>query len=250
MADLATGNGDSGEHGNFGKDEVNPNPNPNANTNPNPNANTNPNRSQGWMRAHVMHTEEGVHYYDPSAETGHCPVDVWLQDLLEFFTPEEMDTDSHNMDDLGRQRQLWHWLDLGDESIDNAIRQQRKKLLLLMWKNEVFHPFVDMSTAETMISEAEYKIWVIRLSTTVPGKLTISYPILNTDKNTMSRSPLIVHHSRIDYRDDGMFDWSKRGLVYPSIDVLIDSVTKEVTTTVKQIYPDINYVEPDPYDDS
>lgn len=163
-----------------------------------------------------------------------------LEKLREFFTNDEWATLQryHKFDDdVTRQRLLYHWLGLNDELIVDETHQIRKQLLLMLWDKEVFHPFVDIQEAEQIIIKNKYTNWILRLSTTKSGKITISYPYFDES--------IVISNYRINYTNN-VFEYTDKK--YDSIDDLIKQITNDVTLSVKQYNSLIDYVTPVIYD--
>ncbi len=81
---------------------------------------------------------------------------------------------------------------------------------------------------------SKYKIWVLRLSTTEPGKLTFSYP------KKMDNDTLMVKHYRINNVGGQYTVWDNK---YNTI----DDVIKIITLTIQGSMVDSD-IEADPYE--
>lgn len=119
-------------------------------------------------------------------------------------------------DDVAKQRLLYHWL-------GTLINDTHKQLLLMLWNKKIFHPFVDILTAENIIRDHNHTQWILRLSTTEAGKITLSYPFIEN-------GIIHINHQRITIISNTLFEWNTK---YYSFDELI----KEISTTTSNITP-------------
>ncbi len=193
------------------------------------------NYKKGWMGIQEFNRKDDIYIEDNKA-TGIRIVDERSKQLEGLFSKNEWTKlcTHHNVKTYNRERTLYHWLGLGDESIDQSVIQYRKQLLLSLWDNKVFHPFVDITKAEEKIVSSKYKIWVLRLSTTEPGKLTFSYP------KKMDNDTLMVKHYRINNVGGQYTVWDNK---YNTI----DDVIKIITLTIQGSMVDSD-IEADPYE--
>lgn len=197
-------------------------------------------QKQGWMGIRKFNAKNDE-YMEADEETGERVVDVRSKQLEELFTADEWATlgTHHNIKTLNRERLVYHWLSLKPpgKPVDQTVVKERKELLLSLWDNKIFHPFVDMDGAHDIINEKKCNTWVLRLSTTEPGKLTISYPSVKSDGGKE------VNHVRIHRTDSKFSLWGNQ---YNSIEEVIVTMTDKVTASFGTIDGGQN-IEPEIY---
>ncbi len=216
-------------------------------------ASSNSDKKQGWMAVREFNAKS-VEYFEEDAETGERVIDVRSEQLRKLFTDDEWTKlcAHHNIKTHNRERLMYHWLGLkpsGSDEATDLVVKERKELLLSLWANEIFHPFVDVDGACKIINGKNCNTWVLRLSTTEPGNLTISYPNVKSNGQASSRTlegEKEINHIRI-YRTDGKF--SLWGNQYNSIGEVIATMTAMVTASIGTTDGGQD-VEPEPYYDS
>lgn len=131
------------------------------------------NKELGWMSINY-HDQDYFSYSDR---------ELYMDDLSKIYSETELNFMQKlhpKMLTIEGLRQIHHWLDLKNciDSIDD-FTIVKKEILLKLFENEIFNPFIDISKSIRLIKNSYLNnkiIWIIRLSTTIPGALTISCP--------------------------------------------------------------------------
>ena len=115
------------------------------------------NYSDQWMCQHIPYENESI-------------VDEHLLALKNIFFSET------NVHAYSFPRLIWLSRWLGGSKIfeENTVEQKRLKFLIHLWKRVYFHPFMTTKDAVEKIQKNP-DIYLIGMSSTVPGMLRISY---------------------------------------------------------------------------
>ena len=122
---------------------------------------------------------------------------VLPQELLWIRTLFNQDNiDSHTLSDE-RLRWVYNWLDSHNiEKLQSAQPCPRWKSLKKIWNHPNFHILDDLNSLATMMREKNIQL-LFRLSRTIPGMIT----------KTECNSDGMIHHERIELRDNGCIFW-------------------------------------------
>jgi len=178
------------------------------------------------MGIHAMNDQAGYFVEKVPSEEDDSPrrYQVWQAAVEAMFTDEQwgaMKAVHRRLTSFNGMRLAYHWLGLSDESVLEETSKLRAARFLEMMLNANFHPFADVTIGERIIREAyEDKensrvIWVFRLSTTIPGAITITRPT--------SLKPLAYAHCRFKPNDEGKFTIGK--VVYDKLEEFLTQIT-------------------------
>lgn len=116
---------------------------------------------------------------------------------------------SHHRFTWDRFTWVCNWV-TSDKGGKRKFCEDRWSFLLSIWKNELFRPFDDVESSKKFLESKKHIGFLIRLSTSKPGKITISYK-LNEE----------VRHTRYKLIENGALK-GIGGKKYENLQVLAD----------------------------